>query len=51
MYAALWRLLPGPRWARIIMLVSAGIIVIGLLMLYVFPAVDAFLSQTDSAVS
>ena len=51
MYAGLWRILPGPRWARILMLAGAGIIVIALLMLFVFPAVDAFLSQTDSAVS
>ena len=51
MYSALWRILPGPRWARITTLVAAGIVVIGLLMLFVFPAVDAFLSQTDSAVS
>jgi hypothetical protein len=51
MYSALWRLLPGPRWVRLVTLISAGIIVVGLLMLFVFPAVDAFLAQNDSAVS
>jgi len=43
--------MPGPKWARIIVLASAAIIVVGLLMLFVFPAVDTFFAQNNSAVS
>lgn len=50
MYAALWRRLPGPTWARITMLVSMAVILIAVLMMFVFPAVDMIISRIDPAV-
>jgi len=50
MYAALWRILPGPTWARITMLVAGAVILVTLLMMFVFPAIDNFISSTDPAV-
>ncbi|WP_170970233.1 hypothetical protein [Nocardioides jishulii] len=43
MYAALWRLLPGPRWLKALeALVLVGLVVSALLM-WVFPAVEPHL--------
>lgn len=50
MYAALWRILPGPTWARITMLVGGAVILVTLLMMFVFPAIDNLISSTDPAV-
>lgn len=50
MYAALWKILPGPTWARITMLVAGAVILVALLMMFVFPAIDNFISSTDPAV-
>jgi hypothetical protein len=50
MYGALWRLLPGPTWARVTMLVAGAVIVITLLMMFAFPAIDDLISRTDPAV-
>jgi hypothetical protein len=50
MYAALWRLLPGPVWVRILILVVVVVLVIAALVEWVFPwASDTFLPQ-DSIV-
>ena len=50
MYAALWRLLPGPVWVRALtctVLVAAALTV---LALWVFPAVNALLAPQESTV-
>jgi hypothetical protein len=40
MYAALWRILPGPVWLRIILAVVIVAGVLAALVLWVFPAVQ-----------
>lgn len=48
MYAALWRKLPGPLWARIVTAVSLVAIVIVVLMVFVFPIVDAWMASNPA---
>ena len=50
MYAALYRLLPGPAWVRILILVVAAALVLTALALWVFPAVDQLTSPRDVTV-
>jgi hypothetical protein len=40
MYAALWRILPGPLWVRIILSIVLVAAVLTALVLWVFPAVN-----------
>jgi hypothetical protein len=40
MYAALWRLLPGPLWVRILLAVVLVAAVLAILVAWVFPAVN-----------
>ncbi|GAA4489964.1 hypothetical protein [Microbacterium panaciterrae] len=50
MYGALWRILPGPWWVRlIILLVLVAAILYGLFF-YVFPWVSPFLSPGDVSI-
>ena len=43
MYAALWRLLPGPTWLKVIEAVALVALGIWLLLTVVFPAVEPHL--------
>ncbi|MEO8908538.1 MAG: hypothetical protein ABI310_10790 [Microbacteriaceae bacterium] len=43
MYAALWRVLPGPVWIRIIIVLILVVAVIYALVTWVFPWVDAMM--------
>lgn len=47
MYAALWRLLPGPWWVRLIILLAAITAVLYGLFFYVFPWVSPFVSPGE----
>jgi hypothetical protein len=50
MYAAIWRVIPGPLWLRIsIATVSVGVIVT-LLLVFAFPWVDTLMSSQNSSV-
>jgi hypothetical protein len=50
MYGALWRVLPGPWWLRVlILLVLAAAVVYGLFM-WVFPWVSQFVNPQDVTV-
>lgn len=40
MYAALWRLLPGPRWLKVIEALVLVTVVCAVLLTWVFPAVE-----------
>jgi len=40
MYAALWRLLPGPLWVRIITAIVVVVAVLAALVVWVFPLVN-----------
>jgi hypothetical protein len=43
MYAALWRVLPGPGWARVLLLLAGFVMLTLVLFLYVFPAIEPML--------
>ena len=51
MYAALWRVLPGPMWVRIIFVLILVAAVLLALDLWVFPWVDAFINNQEATVS
>ncbi|WP_199241031.1 hypothetical protein [Naasia lichenicola] len=51
MYAALWRILPGPLWVRLLTLVILVAVVVGALMTWVFPVVDGIVNPQDVTVS
>ena len=51
MYAALWRVLPGPWWVRVLILLVALAAVLSALVLWVFPWVDQFIAPQDVTVS
>jgi hypothetical protein len=50
MYAALWRALPGPGWAKALQCVVLALAVVAVCFLWVFPAVSPLLPFTDSTV-
>jgi hypothetical protein len=50
MYAALWRILPGPRWVRAVILVVMAALVLTALVLWVFPVIDQLTSPQDVTV-
>lgn len=50
MYAALWRILPGPRWVKVVTLVVLAIAVLAVAVEWVFPwAAETFI-QPDNVV-
>lgn len=50
MYAALWRVLPGPWWLRVLILVVLLAAVLTALVLWVFPLVAQFVAPQDVTV-
>jgi predicted membrane protein len=50
MYAALWRILPGPWWVRLLILVIAATAVLTALVYWVFPVVDQMVAPQDVTV-
>ena len=44
MYAALWRVLPGPWWVRAFILLVAAAAVLAACVFYVFPWVDTLVA-------
>ncbi|MBX9719152.1 MAG: hypothetical protein K2X36_09980 [Microbacteriaceae bacterium] len=50
MYAALWRILPGPVWVRILIVIVLVVAVLALLIEWVFPWVADTLLPQDSTV-
>lgn len=51
MYAALWRILPGPLWVRVVVAVIASAVVVAALMVFVFPWVDSFMTPKEVTVT
>ncbi|WP_372734694.1 hypothetical protein [Nocardioides sp.] len=43
MYAALWRVLPGPTWVRILAVLVGFVAVSVVLFLFVFPVIEPLL--------
>lgn len=50
MYAALWRVLPGPWWVRLLILLILAAAVLTALVLWVFPVVDQMVAPQDVTV-
>jgi hypothetical protein len=50
MYAALWRILPGPWWVRVIILLILVAAVLYGLFMYVFPWISTYLNPQEVTV-
>ena len=50
MYAALWRILPGPWWLRVLILVVLAAAVLYGLFFFVFPWVSEFVNPQEVTV-
>jgi membrane protein implicated in regulation of membrane protease activity len=50
MYAALWRVLPGPWWLRAILLLVLLIVLLIVLTQWVFPVVDRYVNNQEVTV-
>lgn len=50
MYSAIWRALPGPRWARVIEAVALAVIVLAVCVEWVFPWLATTFIQSESTV-
>jgi uncharacterized membrane protein len=50
MYGALWRLMPGPIWLRVILMVLFFAIILAVLILFVFPWLDTFVNVNNNTV-
>ena len=50
MYGALWRVLPGPAWLRVILLLAIAAGVVFVLFTWVFPWVDGIINPIDVTV-
>jgi len=51
MYAALWRILPGPWWVRVVILLALAAAVLYALFWFVFPWVSTVVDPQDVTVS
>ena len=50
MYAALWRLLPGPSWVRAVLCLVLVLAVVAVCFEWLFPLVSEHLPFTDNTV-
>lgn len=50
MYATLWRVLPGPTWLRILIVLILIAIVLTALVAWLFPWVDSLLGPQEGTV-
>lgn len=50
MYAALWRLLPGPLWVRILLLILLIAALLFTLVTWVFPWVQALIDTPEVTI-
>jgi hypothetical protein len=50
MYAALWRVLPGPWWVRVLILLVLIAAVLAALAFWVFPWVQTFITTPEVTV-
>lgn len=48
MYAALWRILPGPLWVRVLQAVVLIILLIAVLFTWVFPWINELTNPSDA---
>ncbi|WP_308492471.1 hypothetical protein [Microbacterium terrisoli] len=50
MYAALWRVLPGPWWVRVVILLAAVAVVLYGLFFWVFPWVSTIVDPQEVTI-
>ncbi|MDX2376252.1 hypothetical protein M4I32_05500 [Microbacterium sp. LRZ72] len=50
MYAALWHVLPGPWWLRLLIVLVLAAAIVAALFLYVFPVVSMWLAPEEVTV-
>ena len=50
MYGALWRVLPGPAWVRILLVLILLVAVVFVLFTWVFPWVDGIMNPIEVTV-
>jgi hypothetical protein len=50
MYAALWRILPGPAWVRVLILLVLAAAVLYGLFFYVFPWISPYVNPQEVTV-
>jgi hypothetical protein len=50
MYAALWKILPGSRWIKILQVVVLAVIVLSVAVEWVFPWVASTFIQPETSV-
>jgi hypothetical protein len=50
MYGALWRVLPGPAWLRVILMLVLAAAVVFALFTWVFPWIDALINPINVTV-
>lgn len=50
MYGALWRMLPGPVWLRVVQLVILFLAVLAVLIEWVFPWLGTFINVNEATV-
>jgi hypothetical protein len=46
MYTALWKVLPGPLWARVLIVVGGALAVLAVLSFFLFPWIDTLLTRS-----
>jgi len=50
MYGALWRVLPGPWWVRLLILLIAVAAILTVCVFWIFPWVDSIVAPQDVTV-
>lgn len=50
MYATLWRILPGPAWLRVILLLLLAAIVVYLCFTWLFPLIAPYMPFNDTTL-
>lgn len=50
MYAALWRVLPGPRWVKAVQCLVLLLMVVAVCFVWLFPAVAPYMPFNDNTV-
>lgn len=50
MYSAVWKLLPGPLWVRVVMASALVVAVLTVLVVWVFPFVDNLTAPQEVTV-
>jgi hypothetical protein len=51
MYAALWRLLPGPRWLKAVQALVLAVAVVAFCFLWLFPRISPLLPFSQTTVN